>query len=70
MNRVTVSLSQAVDSALSILAMRDGLSKSRCIDTLLREHPRMQIELAKIAKEPDMTGFAVGRDSAWKKGPI
>ncbi|HVM45028.1 MAG TPA: hypothetical protein VM582_03745 [Candidatus Thermoplasmatota archaeon] len=67
-HRVTLSLTPAVDSAIAILAMKEGISKSRFVDNLLRKNAQVKTVIAGFGQEPDTTGFAVGRGSIAKKG--
>jgi hypothetical protein len=67
MQRITITVTPEVDSALGILAMQAGMSKSRMVDTLLRQHARVGAMLSSFEAEPDSTAFAVSRDSASKK---
>lgn len=63
MNRVTVTMSPELDSALTQAALRSGTSKSHLIETFLREHKIVQRYIEDVRSEPEEANLTAGRRS-------
>jgi len=63
MNRVTVTMSPELDSALTQAALRSGTSKSHLVETFLREHKVVQRFIEDVRAEPAEPVLAGGRRS-------
>lgn len=63
MNRVTVTLSPELDSALTHAALRSGTSKSHLVETFLREHKVVRKYIEDVRAEPEEPILAAGRRS-------
>jgi hypothetical protein len=63
MNRMTVTISPELDSALTQAALRSGTSKSHMVETFLREHKVVQRFIDDVRAEPDDPVLAPGRRS-------
>jgi hypothetical protein len=63
MNRVTVTMSPELDSALTQAALRSGTSKSHLVETFLREHKVVQKYIEDVRAEPEEPVLAPGRRS-------
>lgn len=61
MNRVTVTLSPELDSAITQAALHAGTSKSHLVETFLREHKVVQKFIEDVRAEPDVPVMAAGR---------
>jgi len=51
--KISVAISGELNEALACISIAQGLSKSRVIENLLREHPIIQKEIQIIREEPD-----------------
>lgn len=63
MNRMTVTISPELDSALTQAALRSGTSKSHLVEMFLREHKVVQKFIEDVRAEPDGPVLASGRRS-------
>ncbi|MHB8586689.1 MAG: hypothetical protein ACYDDF_12760 [Thermoplasmatota archaeon] len=63
MRRITISISEELDSALTIAAMERHESKSHAIEVFLRENATVRRVVGEIRAEPDVTVFAASRRS-------
>lgn len=51
--KVTVSIAEELDQALILASIEMKMNKSRLVDTLLREHPRIAKCIEIVRAEPD-----------------
>ena len=59
--KISVAISGELDEALTCIYIAQGISKSRAIENLLREHPIIQKEIRIIREEPKTGVLAASR---------
>gem|GEM_PF-2552893 len=59
--KISVAISGELDEALTCICIAQGLSKSRAIENLLREHAIIQKEIKIIREEPRTGILAASR---------
>ena len=64
--KISVAISGELNEALTCISIAQGLSKSRVIENLLREHPIIQKEIQIIREEPN-TGILAASKKIVKK---
>ena len=66
MMRVTISMTAELDSALTLAALDRAESKSRTVETYLRENTALARYVDEVRKERGLAGFALGARSREK----
>lgn len=64
--KISIAISGELNEALRCISIAQGLSKSRVIENLLREHPIIQKEIQIIREEPNAGILAVSKKIAKK----
>ena len=64
--KISIAISGELDEALTCISIAQGLSKSRVIENLLREHAIIQKEIRIIREEPKTGILAASRKIAKK----
>lgn len=60
MRQLSITIMEELDTALHLAAIERGVSKSRIIETFLREHSEVKRRIDTVRAEPDVAVFAVG----------